>query len=195
MDFSNIYQTIIFINNLEYEVFITLNQNYFKISFEENKKPPRKIYLRYFTYKDLLTKCKIFNQFDDLKKIFNYFKEIINNSNYTIEPFMFFIKFNILNRSFLIIPEIDKNQNEIINTLFNEKLKKEEEIKKIKNLIIEKMNKMFILLNNFNNIQYKLSNLKNFDQRIKNFSNKINILRNSIIYLNNRIRNLKNKSY
>ena len=192
MNYSNIYQSIILVNNLAYEIFITLNQNYLKISFEENKKPPRKIYLRYFTYEVLLKKCKIFNQFDDLNKIFNNFKEIINNSNYTIECFQFFIKFNILNRSFLIIPEIDKNHNEIINTLFNEKLKKEEEIKKIKNLIIEKMNKMFILLNNFNNIQYKLSNLKNFDQRIKNFSNKINILRNSILNLNNRIKQLKN---
>ena len=194
MNFSNIYQSIILVNNLAYEIFITLNQNYLKISLEENKKPPRKIYLRYFTYDDLLKKCKIFNQFDDLNKIFNYFKEIINNSNYTIECFQFFIKFNILNRSFLIIPEIDKNHNEIINTLFNEKLKKEEEIKKIKNLIIENMNKMFILLNNFNNIQYKINNLKNYNQRIINFSNKINILRSSILYLNNRIRQLKNNS-
>ena len=187
MNYSNIYQSIILVNNLAYEIFITLNQNYLKISLEENKKPPRKIYLRYFTYEDLLKKCKIFNQFDDLNKIFNYFKEIINNSNYTIECFQFFIKFNILNRSFLIIPEIDKNHNEIINTLFNEKLKKEEEIKKIKNLIIENMNKMFILLNNFNNIQYKINDLKNYNQRIINFSNKINILRNSILNLNNRI--------
>ena len=194
MNYSNIYQSIILVNNLAYEIFITLNQNYLKISLEENKKPPRKIYLRYFTYEDLLKKCKIFNQFDDLNKIFNYFKEIINNSNYTIECFQFFIKFNILNRSFLIIPEIDKNHNEIINTLFNEKLKKEEEIKKIKNLIIENMNKMFILLNNFNNIQYKINNLKNYNQRIINFSNKINILRSSILYLNNRIRQLKNNS-
>ena len=194
MNFSNIYQSIILVNNLAYEIFITLNQNYLKISLEENKKPPRKIYLRYFTYDDLLKKCKIFNQFDDLNKIFNYFKEIINNSNYTIECFQFFIKFNILNRSFLIIPEIDKNHNEIINTLFNEKLKKEEEIKKIKNLIIENMNKMFILLNNFNNIQYKINDLKNYNQRIINFSNKINILRSSILYLNNRIRQLKNNS-
>ena len=194
MNYSNIYQSIILVNNLAYEIFITLNQNYLKISLEENKKPPRKIYLRYFTYEDLLKKCKIFNQFDDLNKIFNYFKEIINNSNYTIECFQFFIKFNILNRSFLIIPEIDKNHNEIINTLFNEKLKKEEEIKKIKNLIIENMNKMFILLNNFNNIQYKINDLKNYNQRIINFSNKINILRSSILYLNNRIRQLKNNS-
>jgi hypothetical protein len=194
MNYSNIYQSIILVNNLAYEIFITLNQNYLKISLEENKKPPRKIYLRYFTYDDLLKKCKIFNQFDDLNKIFNNFKEIINNSNYTIECFQFFIKFNILNRSFLIIPEIDKNHNEIINTLFNEKLKKEEEIKKIKNLIIENMNKMFILLNNFNNIQYKINNLKNYNQRIINFSNKINILRSSILYLNNRIRQLKNNS-
>ena len=194
MNYSNIYQSIILVNNLEYEIFITLNQNYLKISLEENKKPPRKIYLRYFTYEDLLKKCKIFNQFDDLNKIFNYFKEIINNSNYTIECFQFFIKFNILNRSFLIIPEIDKNHNEIINTLFNEKLKKEEEIKKIKNLIIENMNKMFILLNNFNNIQYKINDLKNYNQRIINFSNKINTLRSSILYLNNRIRQLKNNS-
>ena len=194
MNYSNIYQSIILVNNLAYEIFITLNQNYLKISFEENKKPPRKIYLRYFTYEDLLKKCKIFNQFDDLNKIFNYFKEIINNSNYTIECFQFFIKFNIINRSFLIIPEIDKNHNEIINTLFNEKLKKEEEIKKIKNLIIENMNKMFILLNNFNNIQYKINDLKNYNQRIINFSNKINTLRSSILYLNNRIRQLKNNS-
>ena len=194
MNYSNIYQSIILVNNLAYEIFITLNQNYLKISFEENKKPPRKIYLRYFTYEDLLKKCKIFNQFDDLNKIFNNFKEIINNSNYTIECFQFFIKFNIINRSFLIIPEIDKNHNEIINTLFNEKLKKEEEIKKIKNLIIENMNKMFILLNNFNNIQYKINDLKNYNQRIINFSNKINTLRSSILYLNNRIRQLKNNS-
>ncbi len=192
MNYSNIYQSIILVNNLEYEIFITLNQNYLKISLEENKKPPRKIYLRYFTYEDLLKKCKIFNQFDDLNKIFNNFKEIINNSNYTIECFQFFIKFNILNRSFLIIPEIDKNHNEIINTLFNEKLKKEEEIKNIKNLIIEKMNKMYILLNNFNNIQFKINNLKYYNQRIINFSNKINILRNSILNLNNRIKQLKN---
>ena len=192
MNYSNIYQSIILVNNLEYEIFITLNQNYLKISLEENKKPPRKIYLRYFTYEDLLKKCKIFNQFNDLNKIFNYFKEIINNSNYTIECFQFFIKFNILNRSFLIIPEIDKNHNEIINTLFNEKLKKEEEIKNIKNLIIEKMNKMYILLNNFNNIQFKINNLKYYNQRIINFSNKINILRNSILNLNNRIKQLKN---
>ena len=191
MNYSNIYQSIILVNNLEYEIFITLNQNYLKISLEENKKPPRKIYLRYFTYEDLLKKCKIFNQFDDLNKIFNNFKEIINNSNYTIECFQFFIKFNILNRSFLIIPEIDKNHNEIINTLFNEKLKKEEEIKNIKNLIIEKMNKMYILLNNFNNIQFKINNLKYYNQRIINFSNKINILRNSILNLNNRIKQLK----
>ena len=194
MNYSNIYQSIILVNNLAYEIFITLNQNYLKISLEENKKPPRKIYLRYFTYEDLLKKCKIFNQFDDLNKIFNNFKEIINNSNYIIECFQFFIKFNILNRSFLIIPEIDKNHNEIINTLFNEKLKKEEEIKKIKNLIIENMNKMFILLNNFNNIQFKINNLKYYNQRIINFSNKINILRSSILYLNNRIRQLKNNS-
>ena len=192
MNYSNIYQSIILVNNLAYEIFITLNQNYLKISLEENKKPPRKIYLRYFTYDDLLKKCKIFNQFDDLNKIFNNFKEIINNSNYTIECFQFFIKFNILNRSFLIIPEIDKNHNEIINTLFNEKLKKEEEIKKIKNLIIENMNKMYILLNNFNNIQFKINNLKYYNQRIINFSNKINILRNSILNLNNRIKQLKN---
>ena len=192
MNYSNIYQSIILVNNLEYEIFITLNQNYLKISLEENKKPPRKIYLRYFTYEVLLKKCKIFNQFDDLNKIFNNFKEIINNSNYTIECFQFFIKFNILNRSFLIIPEIDKNHNEIINTLFNEKLKKEEEIKNIKNLIIEKMNKMYILLNNFNNIQFKINNLKYYNQRIINFSNKINILRNSILNLNNRIKQLKN---
>lgn len=53
------------------------------------------------------------------------------------------------------------------------------------------MNKMYILLNNFNNIQFKINNLKYYNQRIINFSNKINILRNSILNLNNRIKQLK----
>ena len=192
MDFSNTYQSICIINKSEYEIFITLYQKYLKISFEEMKKPPRKIYLRYFTFEDLLKKCKIFNQFDDLKHIFNYFKEIFNEqSNYTIEQMLFFIKFNILNRGFLIIPEIEKNHNEILKTLFNEKLKKKEEINENKKLIIEKMTKMNLLLNNFNLIQTNLNNLKNYNNRINQLSNTIIRVKNSIQFLNVRIQQLK----
>jgi hypothetical protein len=107
--------------NDEYELYLTLvDENYLKISIENNlNKYPRKFYSKYFTYKNLIKYLSFLNQYNNLYEIFNGLDDIFNKKNYNIEfDYFCFIKLNLLNKSFLIISEIDVNHTKMIKKLF-----------------------------------------------------------------------------
>lgn len=165
--------------NDSYELYLTIISKYLKISIENNlNKSPRHYYAKFFTYNKLINNFTFLNQFNNLKDIFFGLDEIFTNKKYNIEFNLYFIKINLLNRTFLIIPEIDINHNRMIDELF----KKNEEMKnKIYQLKLLNNNKKKQLLNlkiNFENINNTLNFLKNYPYRINNIGNKIRNLKN-----------------
>ena len=166
--------------NDEYEMYLTLvDENYLKISIENNlNKYPRKFYSKYFTYKNLIKYFTFLNQYNNLYEIFNGLDDFFNKKNYNVEFGFHFIKLNLLNRSFLIIPEIDINHNKMIKELFEKNKELKNNIYKLKLLNEDKKQQLLSLGINFEIFCNNLNRLKPFPNRINIIGVKIMNLKN-----------------
>ena len=163
--------------NDEYELYLTLvDENYLKISIENNlNKYPRKFYSKYFTYKNLIKYFTFLNQYNNLYEIFNGLDDFFDKKNYNIV--FYFIKLNLLNKSFLIISEIDVNHTKMIKELFEKNKELKNNIYNLKLLNNDKKQQLLNLNVNFgifcNNIN-----------RLKPYPNRINFIGVKIMNLN-----------
>ena len=163
--------------NDEYELnLILVDENYLKISIENNlNKYPRKFYSKYFTYKNLIKYFTFLNQYNNLYEIFNGLDDFFDKKNYNIV--FYFIKLNLLNKSFLIISEIDVNHTKMIKELFEKNKELKNNIYNLKLLNNDKKQQLLNLNVNFgifcNNIN-----------RLKPYPNRINFIGVKIMNLN-----------
>ena len=164
--------------NDEYELCLSIVNNYLKISIENNLiKKPRKFYSKFFTYNKLIINFTFLNQYNNLIEIFYGLNEIFNKKNYNIEMNLHFIKLNLLNKSFFIIPEIDINHNKMIKELFEKNKELKDNINKIKLLNDDKKQQLLNLNINFEIFCNNLNGIKSFPYRINNIGLKIKNLK------------------
>jgi len=160
--------------NDEYELCLSIVDNYLKISIENNlNKRPRKFYSKFFTYNKLIKDFTFLNQYNNLFEIFNGLNELFNKNNYNIEFNLHFIKLNLLNNSFLIIPEIDINHNKMIKELFERNKELKNNINKLKLLHNDKKQQLLSLNINFEIFCHNISRLNTYPNRINNIGLKI----------------------
>ena len=141
-------------------------------------KYPRKFYSKYFTYKNLIKYLSFLNQYNNLYEIFNGLDDIFNKKNFNVEFGFYFIKLNLLNKSFLIIPEIDVNHTKMIKELFEKNKELKNNIYNLKVLNNEKKQQLLNL-----NVNFEL--FCNNINRLNPFPNRINIIGMKIMNLKN----------
>ena len=152
------------VNEKNFKLTISHNENIIFFEIEDNNIFPKKIYSLYQSLKELINIDKYFRQFDNLDEVFNAFKTLISIKNLIILNNDNIMQIKIINLNkeiFINIPYKEKDIKSEIDSLISYIISLNKKVEKLENEII--------------------SNKKEFQNEINNLKNQIIINKNELV--------------